>query len=159
MKPAAAPTAISSASARRERGTSIRVSAEQVCPELIQQPNRPAGIAEARSASSNMMLADLPPSSSDTFFTFSAASCITRLPARVEPVNDTASTSGCDARASPTTGPTPVTRLNTPGGNPISSMMSASANALSGATSLGFNTTVQPAAMAGATFSTIWNSG
>ena len=50
--------------------------------------------------------------------------------------------------ASPTTGPTPVTRLNTPGGKPISSMISARMNALTGATSDGLSTTVQPAASA-----------
>ena len=59
------------------------------------------------------------------------------------------STSGCAAMASPTTGPVPVTRLNTPAGRPISSMISARMNALSGATSLGLSTTVQPAARAG----------
>ena len=42
------------------------------------------------------------------------------------------------------------------GGNPTSSRTSASANAFSGATSLGLRTTVQPAASAGATFSAIW---
>ena len=84
---------------------------------------------------------------------------MTRLPARVEPVNDTMSTLGCDAMASPTTGPTPVTRLKTPAGRPTSSMTSARAKALRGATSLGLSTTVQPAARAGATLSTIWKSG
>ena len=70
----------------------------------------------AKSASSRRMLADLPPSSSDTGLMFSAASCMTRRPARVEPVKETMSTLGCAAMASPTTGPTPVTRLKTPGG-------------------------------------------
>ena len=106
-----------------------------------------------------MMFADFPPISSDTRFTDCAPSSITRLPARVEPVNETLSTSGCVAIASPTTGPSPVTRLNTPFGSPASWMMSARMKALIGATSLGFNTTVQPAASAGATFSAIWNSG
>ncbi len=105
------------------------------------------------------MFADLPPSSSVTRFTVCAASSLTRFPARVEPVNDTMSTSGCAAIASPTTGPTPDTRLNTPAGRPASSMISASMNALIGATSLGFTTTVQPAASAGATFAAIWCSG
>jgi hypothetical protein len=113
-------------------------------------------MAAARSASSRMMLADLPPSSKETFFTFSAATCMTRLPALVDPVKETASTSGCAAMASPTTGPIPVTRLKTPGGRPTSSMTSARAKALSGATSEGFSTTVQPAARAGATLRAIW---
>ena len=91
---------------------------------------------------------DLPPSSSATFFTEAAASSATRFPARVEPVNDTMSTSGCVASASPTTGPRPLTRLNTPAGKPISSMISARMNALTGATSDGLSTTVHPAASA-----------
>ncbi len=86
----------------------------------------------------------------------SAASSMTRRPARVEPVNETMSTLGWAAIASPTTGPTPLTRLKTPGGRPISSMTSARMNALMGATSLGFKTTVQPAARAGATLRTTW---
>ncbi len=106
-----------------------------------------------------MTLGDFPPSSSATRFTLSAASCITRLPARVDPVNDTMSTSGCEAMASPTTGPTPVTRLNTPGGSPTSSRISARMKAFSGATSLGFRTTVHPTANAGATLAAIWCSG
>ena len=53
--------------------------------------------------------------------------------------------------ASPTTGPVPPTRLNTPAGNPAASMASASTHALSGATSDGLRTTVHPAANAGAT--------
>ncbi len=77
---------------------------------------------------------------------------MTRLPARVEPVNETMSVLGCATIASPTTGPSPVMRLKTPLGSPTSSMMSARMKALMGATSLGFNTTVQPAASAAATF-------
>ena len=106
-----------------------------------------------------MMLADLPPSSWWTLVTLAAATSATRVPARVEPVNDTMSTSGWAAIASPTTGPTPDTRLNTPAGKPNSSMMSAKRKAFRGATSLGLRTTVQPTAMAGATFAMIWCSG
>ena len=40
-------------------------------------------------------------------FTISEASCITRLPARVDPVKETMSVFGCDTIASPTTGPKP----------------------------------------------------
>ena len=105
------------------------------------------------------MNGDLPPSSSATFFTIWAASSMMRLPARVEPVNDTMSTSGLVTSASPTTGPRPVTRLKTPFGRSISSKISASMNAVSGATSLGFRTTVQPATSAGATFATTWCNG
>jgi len=77
----------------------------------------------------------------------------------VLPVKEIMSTWGCEASASPTTGPVPVTRLKTPAGSPASSITSASTKALSGATSLGLRTTVQPAASAGATLSEIWCSG
>src|SRR5262249_34532821 len=119
----------------------------------------PTFTATDRSVPGRMRLGDLPPSSSATRLTDSAASAATRLPARVEPVNDTMSTPSCEAIASPTTGPYPETRLKTPGGSPASSMMSASAYAASGATSLGLSTTVQPAASAGATLATTWCSG
>ena len=84
---------------------------------------------------------------------------MTRLPARVDPVKETMSVFGCATIASPTTGPSPVTKLKTPLGSPTSSMMSARMNALIGATSLGLRTTVQPAASAAATLREIWYSG
>jgi hypothetical protein len=87
------------------------------------------------------------------------ATSLTRFPARVDPVNEIMSMSGCAAMGSPTPGPSPETRLKTPAGSPSSSMISASTNALSGLTSLCFTITVQPAASAGATFAQIWCSG
>ncbi len=137
----------------------MRVQAVQVWPALRKQFASPIFTAFARSASGSTMKALLPPSSSETFLTVSAATAMTRLPAAVDPVNDTMSTSGCAARASPTTGPSPVTRLNTPGGRPTCANTSASTKADSGATSDGLSTTVQPAASAAATFATTWCSG
>src|SRR5262249_39576352 len=52
-----------------------------------------------------------------------------------------------------------VTRLKTPGGKPDCSTISAMRKAVSGATSLGLSTTVQPAAIAGTTFKTTWLRG
>ena len=78
-----------------------------------------------------------------------------RLPARVEPVKEIMSTCGCFTRASPTTGPKPVTRLKTPFGSPAAATTSARMKALNGAISEGLSTTVQPAASAGATLSAI----
>jgi hypothetical protein len=52
-----------------------------------------------------MIAADLPPSSSATRLTVAEASSETRVPARVEPVKETMSTSLCVTIASPTTGP------------------------------------------------------
>ena len=83
----------------------MRVQAMQVCPPLTKQLASPTLTAFARSASGRITHADLPPSSSETFFTVSAPTAATRRPAAVEPVNETMSTSGCAASASPTTGP------------------------------------------------------
>jgi hypothetical protein len=105
------------------------------------------------------MFADLPPSSCATRFTVGAARAATRVPARLEPVNDTMSTPGCAAIASPTVGPSPGTMLNTPAGTPAACIVSAHRMALNGASSDGFSTMVQPAARAGATLQTIWLTG
>jgi hypothetical protein len=73
-----------------------------------------------------------------------AAACATSTPARVEPVIEIMSTSGCVASALPTSAPWPLTRLNTPAGTPASCTTSANSSALSGDSSLGFRTMVQP---------------
>src|SRR5262245_176860 len=105
------------------------------------------------------MLADLPPSSWATRLTVGAAERATSMPARVDPVNDTMSTSGCDDRAVPTPAPSPFTRLKTPAGTPAASRISVKITALRGATSEGLRTIVQPAASAGATLQAIWFNG
>ncbi len=58
------------------------------------QANTAPKATAAGSASSRTMLADLPPSSSSTRLTVSAADLDTSLPARPEPVKLTMSTSG-----------------------------------------------------------------
>src|SRR3569832_1901394 len=138
------------ASSLRDSGTSMRVCAEQVWPLLRKQGITVPLMATGKSASARMPAADLPPSSSATRLTVAAATTEMRLPARVEQVNDTISTSGLPTSASPIFGPVPLTRLNTPGGKPAASMTSASTKAFNGATSDGFNTTVHPAANAAA---------
>ena len=70
----------------------------------------------SRSQSAKTRFGDLPPSSSVTLLTVSAASRVTAVPARVEPVNDIIWMSGCRESAAPTVGPSPFTRLNTPAG-------------------------------------------
>ena len=151
--------AIASASASRSAGTSIRVGELQDCPQLPKQALMPAGTAFSKSASGSRMFGDLPPSSCATRLIVSAAALATATPPRVDPVKDTMSTCGCDDSAAPASGPSPLTRLKTPGGTPARSITSASRSALSGDNSLGFRTTVQPAASAGAIFSAAWCSG
>src|SRR6266478_4446566 len=61
--------------------------------------------------------------------TVGAARLATSTPARVEPVNEIMSMSGCSLMAAPTSGPRPLTRLNTPFGTPASCRISAKINA------------------------------
>ena len=123
---------------------------------LTKQLRTATGRAAARSASSSRTNGDLPPSSSVTRLTVFAAASATRMPAAVEPVMLTMSTPGCPAISSPISRPGPLTTLTVPGGRPSASMISASANAASGATPAGFRIVVQPAASAGASFAASW---
>ncbi len=74
------------------------------------------------------------------------------LPVAVEPVKTTLFTSSCSARRAPASRPVPVTTLTTPSGTPASCINFAIIKGVSGASSEGFNTTVQPVAKAGAIF-------
>ena len=98
------------------------------------------------------MLAPFPPNSRDTLLTLSAAPLVTATPALVDPVKLTISISGWLLIASPTVGPSPFTRLNTPFGKPASCIISANKSEDIGAISEGFKTTEQPTATAGMTF-------
>ena len=75
--------------------------------------------ALSMSASAKTMLGDLPPSSSVTRFSVSAAPRMISLPTAVEPVNAILSIPGCWTIALPVSGP-PVTMLTTPAGKPAS---------------------------------------
>ena len=98
-------------------------------------------------------------SSSDTRFTVSAAAFVTAMPALVEPVNDIMSIPGGSPLHHQRRRHHRFTRLNTPAGKPVKSIVSAKTMADSGATSDGFSTTVQPAQMAGTTLRTTWFIG
>src|SRR5438874_13154728 len=93
----------------------------------------------------------LPPNSIEQLITFSAA-CASRMrPTSVDPVKDSLPTRGSLSSALTTSderfeGMT----LTTPLGTPACSSRSATASADSGVSDAGFNTTVQPAASAGA---------
>ncbi len=80
-------------------------------------------------------------------------------PVRSEPVKATLSTSMCRASASPATWPKPGTMLTTPSGTPASSSSSPSRSAVSGASSAGFSTMVQPVASTGPIFQMVEVSG
>ena len=79
-----------------------------------------------------------------------AARAATLSPASVEPMNPTTDVRGSPAMASPTTEPGPVTRLKTPAGRSASARQAARTVAQSDVFEAGFQTTVLPAARAGA---------
>jgi hypothetical protein len=81
------------------------------------------------------------------------------MPARVEPVKETMSISEWTESADPVIGPSPLSILKTPFGVPAASITSAKSNADRGENSLGFKITVQPAAIAGASFVMICSMG
>ena len=90
----------------------------------------------------------LPPISSSA--ALPAAAWATSRPVAVEPMNATPLVPGLRAISSPTTGPGPVTRLNTPGGRSASAMHCASATAHTAVDGAGVHTTALPHASAGA---------
>ena len=58
----------------------MRVCPTHACPQFISPENTSIGSVESRSASSRMIAADLPPSSSEHGFSFSAAILPISLP-------------------------------------------------------------------------------
>src|SRR5699024_1414634 len=104
------------------------------------------------SISSSTIIGDFPPSSKGTFLTVFAAFSVIFCPVTPEPVNEIKSISGWELILYPTTSPVPFTKLNTPFVTPPASKTSANITAANGVNSDGFNTTVQPAATALASF-------
>src|ERR1700753_983516 len=103
--------------------------------------------------SPNTIWADLPPHSSHTGFMLDSAEYFKkRLPTSVEPVNESASTSGCRPSAAPAVGPSPGSTPSAPSGSPASCASWAMRNAINGVCSAGLRTTLLPAASAGASF-------
>src|ERR1700727_4050698 len=148
--------AMASTAAILPAGTSMRVGALQDWPEFWNTCSTLCFTARSKSASSNNTLGDLPPNSWCTRLTDAAALRATSVPARVDPVNETMSTSRCEASGEPTFWPSPFTRLNTPAGTPASCITFAHRMALRGEYSDGLSTMVQPEASAGTTFAATW---
>ena len=98
------------------------------------------------------MLGDLPPSSNCAGRINFARASNTFCPVMVPPVNANTSTSGCADSGAPASTPVPDTTLNAPAGTPASSANCAAASNVRLVSSLGFSTTLQPAANAGANF-------
>src|SRR6516162_2932487 len=122
-------------------------------------PNSAPSTAASQSASAKKTFGDLPPSSSVTRFSVSAAPFTMTFPTAALPVNAILSTPGCATSAAPVTSPTPLMTFTTPGGSPTSAKQFANSSAVSGVCSAGFSTQQQPAARAGASFHAAINNG
>ena len=109
-------------------------------------------------ASSNTMLAALPPSSSVSALSLPGDALWIFLPISVEPVNATLATSLWVTRCMPIS-PGPGTMFTTPGGRSAWRHTSANSSADSGVVEAGLRTTVLPAARAGAIFQASMSSG
>ena len=116
------------------------------CPELLRPYTAAEFAARSRSASASTIIGSLPPSSSETGVSVSAARAITFLPVATDPVNITKSTSSTSAAP---VSPRPVATWKTPSGRPHAASISAISNEVSGVISEGLRTTAFPAASAG----------
>ena len=136
----------------------MRVWATQAWPLFMSEANLRPSMVAARSASSRMMAADLPPSSRLTRFSCSPQIEAMVRPAAVEPVKAILSTPWWRTRCSPTSRPAGIT-LTTPFGMPASSSSSAMSMASSGVSGDGLITMVEPDSSAGASFDIVTNCG
>ena len=130
--------------------TRNRLAAVQASPMLRILAIIAPSTAASTSASSKTMNGALPPSSIETRCSSSADCRISTLPTVVEPVKLTlrSRSSAISALLSDLESLV-VTMLRTPAGRPTSSSVAASASIVSGVSSAGLTTIVQPAAMAG----------
>ena len=117
----------------------------QVWPEFWNAPQTAPRAARSRSASAQTIIGSLPPSSSTTGVSVSAAAAMTRLPVRTEPVNTILSTP-LRTSASPVAPPPVTTWTMSPHWSCSNS--SPMARPTVGVTSDGFSTTGLPASSA-----------
>ena len=107
--------------------------------------------APAKSASSSMITADLPPNSRKTRLTVSLAAAMIWRPTAVDPVKVTTSTSGLVVSASPDRGIRRAEHVHHAVGISVwLAISSPSASVTSGVSGAPLSTTVHPAASAGA---------
>src|SRR5256885_6407759 len=130
----------------------MRLVAVQRWPVVPNPPQRPPSMARSRLASSRTIIGFLPPSSSEQCLNVFAAVVPTMRPTSVEPVSETARTSGCSVIGVPTLEPNPVTILITPLGTPASASVRTRLKVESGVSCAGLITQVLPQTIAGSSF-------
>lgn len=132
-------------------GTNSRDVSAQPWPAWVTMLNAANMAAAAKSASSSMITADLPPNSRKTRLTVWLAAAMILRPTAVDPVKVITSTSGLVVSASPTAGPEELSTFTTPGGMSVwLAINSPNASVISGVSGAPLSTTVHPAASAGA---------
>ena len=135
-----------------DRCTISRLAAVQRCPLVPKADQTAESRARSRSASSQMTIGFLPPSSRLTRLRVSAARRLISTPVSVWPVKLMTRTSGCSTMALPTSPPEPVTTLTTPSGMPPSISSSMKRTMHAGVSLAGFMTAVLPQMSAGKSF-------
>src|SRR5579862_6108402 len=130
----------------------MRLVAVQRWPVVPKPPHNPPSMASSRLASSSTIIGFLPPSSSEQCLKLLAALVPTIRPTSLDPVSETARTSGCSVIGVPTIEPKPVTILTTPLGSPASTSARTKLNVDSGVSWAGLITHVFPQTSAGSSF-------
>src|SRR4051794_15582507 len=144
-------SSFSTNSSRTASCTSSRSPGVQLWPAQKRQALTAAAAAASTSASSSTTSGPLPPISSSS--AFPAARSAIRSPVAVEPMKPTTAVAGCATSSSPTSGPGPSTKLKTPVGSSASATHCASRPEQTAVLGAGVQTTVLPAASAGAAIS------
>src|SRR5260221_444152 len=142
-----------------ESCTKIREAAVQLWPCRVKRmPATAPATALSISASPMTIIGLLPPSSSVTGMSLSAAAWYTIFPVSTEPVKVTLPTPLWATSGAPQPGPSPVNRLKRPGGSTWFMIWQAR-KAASGASSAALTMTALPATRAGAILSAISMTG
>ena len=135
-----------------DRCTTSRDAAVQRWPLVPKADHTTLSRARSRSASSQITIGFLPPSSRLTRFSVFAARVLISTPVSVWPVKLMTRTSGWSTIALPTSPPEPVTTLTTPSGSPPSSSSSTKRTRHAGVSEAGLMTAVLPQMSAGNSF-------
>ena len=120
----------------------------------------PPGTTDAKSASSQTIMADLPPNSRKTLLRVAAPFSMMRTPVAVEPVNEIMSTAGDNVSSSPTRWSEDVTTLTTPAGmSVLSAIRRPRRVAFQGVSGAGLSTIVLPVARIGPNLFSVTSTG
>src|SRR6185503_19551240 len=130
----------------------MRLVAVQRWPVVPKAPHSAPSSASSRFASSSTIMGFLPPSSSEQCLKLLAEVVPIIRPTALEPVNETARTSGCSNIGAPVSDPNPVTMLTTPLGTPASTRVRTRLKVESGVSCAGLMTQVFPQTSAGNSF-------